>query len=135
MEKYIKEKKIDANFKKVLAERKHLVNDQYLNSFGMDELVQETLEKCKKAMKGEMRSVMTKNISNKINEILIGENANINKYIHEQSILHFISNYKSVKKDKDFIDYLIKLISFNSKYFFCGKEISKESIDDFKKHI
>ena len=66
MEKYIKEKKIDANFKKVLAERKHLVNDQYLDSFGMDELVQETLEKCKKAMKGEMRSVMTRNISNKI---------------------------------------------------------------------
>ena len=74
MEKYIKEKKIDANFKKVLAERKHLVNDQYLEPFGMDELVQETLEKCKRAMKGEMRSVMTKNISNKINELLIEEN-------------------------------------------------------------
>ena len=133
MEKYIKEKKIDANFKKVLAERKLLVNDQYLEPFGMDKLVQETLEKCKKAMKGEMRSVMTKNISNRINEILIGENAKIKKYIYEQSILDFTSNYKIVKNDEDFMDYLIKLISFNIIYF-CEKKIcSKESIDYFKK--
>ena len=132
MEKYIKEKKIDANFKKVLAERKLLVNDQYLEPFGMDELVHETLEKCKKAMKGEMRSVMTKNISNKINENLIGENENIKDNIYEQSIVDFTSNYKRVKNDEDFMDYLIKLISFNIKHF-CEKEICKESIDYFKK--
>ena len=77
MQKYIKDKNIDANFIRVLAERKHLVNDNYLEAFGMDELVKETLEKCKKAMKGEMRSVMTKNITNNLEEILINENSDI----------------------------------------------------------
>ena len=73
MQQYIKDKNIDANFIRVLAERKHLVNDQFLEAFGMDELIKETLEKCKKAMKGEMRSVMTNNITKNIKEILINE--------------------------------------------------------------
>ena len=62
MKKYIENKNIDAQFIKILAERKELVNNQYLEAFGLDELVNETLKKCKKAMKGEMRSVMTNNI-------------------------------------------------------------------------
>ena len=132
MQKYIKEKNIDANFIKVLAERKHLVNDKYLEAFGMDELVKETLEKCKKAMKGEMRSVMTKNITDNLNEILISENSYIITYIYEQRILDFISNYKTVKNDNDFINYLIYLVSFNIIFFLDKKEMSRESADKIK---
>lgn len=132
MQKYIKEKNIDANFIKVLAERKHLVNDNYLEAFGMNELVKETLEKCKKAMKGEMRSVMTNNITKNINEILVNENSYIYEYINEQRILDFISNYKTVKNDNDFINYLIYLVSFNIRFFLDKKEMSIESADKIK---
>jgi predicted GTPase len=126
MQKYIKEKNIDANFIKVLAERKELVNNSYLEAFGMDELVKVTLEKCKKAMRGEMRSVMTDNISKNIKEILINENSYIIDYIYQQRILDFVSNYKTVRNDNDFVDYIIYLINFNIK-FFLDKEMSKES--------
>jgi predicted GTPase len=126
MQKYIKEKNIDANFIKVLAERKELVNNSYLEAFGMDELVKVTLEKCKKAMRGEMRSVMTDNISKNIKEILINENSYIIDYIYQQRILDFVSNYKTVRNDNNFVDYIIYLISFNIK-FFLDKGMSKES--------
>jgi hypothetical protein len=131
MQKYIKEKNIDANFIKVLAERKELVNNSYLEAFGMDELVKVTLEKCKKAMRGEMRSVMTDNISKNIKEILINENSYIIEYIYQQRIIDFISNYKTVRNDNDFVDYIIYLISFNIK-FFLDKEMSKESASYLK---
>ena len=68
MKNYIKEKNIAAEFIKILAERKELVNGQYLEPFGLDELINETLKKCKQAMKGEMRSVMTNKIANNISE-------------------------------------------------------------------
>ena len=132
MQQYIKEKNIDANFIRVLAERKHLVNDQFLEAFGMDELIKETLEKCKKAMKGEMRSVMTDNITKNIKEILINENSHIIEFIYQKRISDFISNYKTVKKDYDFKNYLIRLVSFNILYFLDKKEISRESADYLK---
>ena len=126
MQKYIKEKNIDANFIRVLAERKELVNHSYLEAFGMDELIKVTLDKCKKAMRGEMRSVMTKNISKNINEILINENSYIIDYIYQQRIIDFVSNYRTVRNDNDFLDYIIYLINFNIK-FFLNKEMSKDS--------
>jgi predicted GTPase len=132
MQKYIKEKNIDANFIKVLAERKHLVNDNYLEAFGMDELIKETLEKCKKAMRGEMRSVMINNIAKNLEEILINENSYIIQYIYEQRIVDFISNYKTVKNDNSFINYLIYLISFNIIFFLDKKEMSRGSADNLK---
>ena len=131
MQEYIKEKNIDANFIRVLAERKELVNHSYLEAFGMDELVKVTLDKCKKAMRGEMRSVMTKNISKNINEILINENSYIIDYIYQQRIIDFVSNYRTVRNDNDFIDYIIYLVNFNSK-FFLNKDISKNSANYLK---
>ena len=132
MQQYIKDKNIDANFIRVLAERKHLVNDQFLEAFGMDELIKETLEKCKKAMKGEMRSVMTNNITKNIKEILINENSYIIEYIYQQRIIDFISNYKTVKNDYDFKNYLIHLVSYNIQYFLDKKEMSRKSADYLK---
>ena len=132
MQQYIKDKNIDANFIRVLAERKHLVNDQFLEAFGMDELIKETLEKCKKAMKGEMRSVMTNNITKNIKEILINENSYIIEYIYQQRIIDFISNYITVKNDNDFKNYLIHLVSYNIQYFLDKKEMSRESADYLK---
>ena len=62
MKQCIKQKNIEADFLEVLAERKELVNKTYLEQFGLDELIIKTLEKCKAALQGDMRSVMTNKI-------------------------------------------------------------------------
>ena len=50
MAQYIKERNIDATFIKVLAEKKELDNNTYIGSFGLDNLLNETLKKCKEAI-------------------------------------------------------------------------------------
>ena len=117
MKQYIKNKQIEANFIKVLAERKKLVNNNYLEPFGLDNLVKQTLDSCKKALKGDMRTVMTNKIEKHILNLLLLKNKYISNYIYEESILNFISNYKILKKDDDFINYIIDLFEYNIKYF------------------
>ena len=131
MQNYIKQLKINVNFIKILSERKKLVNNNYLEAFGLDELITLTLEKCKKAMRGEMRSVMTKNITKYLENRIFEENNNIKEYIYENAILDFISNYKYVKKDEEFIDYIISLFGINV-FYFLEKEMGSKSYNYFK---
>lgn len=88
MNEYIKKRKINATFIKVLAERKKLVNNTYLEAYGLDDLLKETLIKCKKVIQGDMRTVMSNKISENIKDILIQENSYIKKYINEVNILN-----------------------------------------------
>ena len=118
MKKYIKEININEKFIKVLAERKKLIDKNYLEAFGLDELLNETFKKCKLAIKGDMHSVMTNNISQHIKNILTEENSSIKKYITEQVILFFIKDYKNVKNDDEFKKYIIDIYESNIKYFF-----------------
>ena len=133
MRDYIKEKNIDGKFLKILAERKELVNGQYLEPFGLDELINETLKKCKQAMNGEMRSVMTNNISLNISNKIKEENKYISKYINETSLVKIISMYKGVLSDENFISFIINLLGTNVEYFL-EKNISQKSFDFFKKN-
>lgn len=133
MEKYIKEKKINATFIKVLAERKKLVNQTYLEQYGLDDLLKETLKKCKQAMQGDMRSVMANNISNYIKDTLIKENSYIRQYINEISVSNFIGSIYNILNDENFEKYIIDIYQNNIKYFFEKKEIkNKESFNAFK---
>jgi len=127
MSRHIKESKIEGEFIKVLAERKKLTDGNYLNSFGLSELLKETLNKCKKALKGEMRTVMADNISKSIRNKLIEHNSHIKKYINEQTILDFIKEYK-IKTDDEFIDYILKIYGNNIKYFLNGNIKEKNII-------
>ena len=120
MAHHIKESHIDGEFIKVLAERKKLTNGNYLNSFGLSELLSETLKKCKKALKGEMRTVMVDNIAKYIQNNLQLQNTHVKKYINEKTILDFIKEYK-VKTDDEFIDYIINIYGNNNKYFLDNK--------------
>ena len=120
MASHIKESHIDGEFIKVLAERKKLTNGNYLNSFGLSELLSETLKKCKKALKGEMRTVMVDNIAKYIQNNLQLQNTHVKKYINEKTILDFIKEYK-VKTDDEFIDYIINIYGNNNKYFLDNK--------------
>ena len=117
MKKYIKEININEKFIKILAERKKLIDKNYLEAFGLDELLNETFKKCKSAIKGDMHSVMTNNIFQHIKNILTEENSNIKKYITEQVILNFIKDYKNVKNDDEFKEYIIDIYESNIKYY------------------
>ena len=108
MFRHIKASNIEGEFIKVLAKRKKLTNVNYLDSFGLSEILKEKLNKLKKALKGEMRTVMVDNISKHIRNILKGDNSHIKNYINEKAILDFIKEYK-IKTDDEFIDYILKM--------------------------
>ena len=122
MQNYIKEKNIDANFIKVLAERKKLVNNSYLSPFGKEELIKKTLEKCKNALKGKMFSVITKNMSEYILQILKEQNDLDKQYIYRKMKLSVTQNYTSVREKDNFIEFVIYLLGFNIIIFFERKE-------------
>ena len=126
MSRHIKSSNIEGEFIKILAERKKLTNGSYLDSFGLSDLLEETLNKCKKALKGEMRTVMVDNISKHIINILKEQNSRVKKYINENTILDFIKEYK-IKTDDEFIDYILKMYGKNIKYFL-DKNIKEKNI-------
>ena len=130
MAKYIKDQHIEGYYIKILAERKRLTNGTILEPFGLDELIKETLKKCRKALKGDMCSVMSNNISQEIEKILQKENSEFPSYIKEKAVLDFVDNYK-VKKDEDFINYIVKIFGFNIEYFL-EKKMNKNSESIFK---
>ena len=132
MKNYIKEKNIDAKFLKILAERKELVNGQYLEPFGLDELINETLKKCRQAMKGEMRSVMTNNIASNITNKIKEENKYILKYVFESSVKKLIMTFYKVLDDENFIKFIISLLGKNIECFL-EKTMNTKSYEFLKK--
>ena len=130
MENYIKEHNIDAKFLMVLAEEKKLTNGKSLSPKGLNELVYITLDKCRKALKGEMRSVILKNISSNIVRKIKTENSYIRNYILEKNILDLINNYLILKEDDDFIKHLINIFGDNI-LFFLNKPMSNENYNHF----
>ena len=109
MQRYIKDKKIDASFIQVLAERKELVNNHFMEPFGLSDLMSHSLDKTKSALKGEMRSVMTKNIETTISSSLKKENIYINNYSFENIILKFCQEYNNLQSDDNCLEFIISL--------------------------
>ena len=131
MKDYINKQNIDCtDFIKVLAYDKNICDGQILKSFGTNELLSLTLNKCKKALKGDMHSVMTNQISRDIANNIKNENSNIKDYIYEQSILNFIKGY-NFKSDEDFQNIVIDIYGYNINYYL-NKNISKETISIIK---
>ena len=124
MKEYIKKINIEVNFIEVLAKRKELVQNQgALEPFGIDELIKETLKKCKKALNGEMFSVITESISKKIIEMLEKQNFSDKDYITRMMKLSFINNFGSCANKETFLHFIIHLLGFNIKIFFEKKEL------------
>ena len=115
MAKYIKDKRIEGYYIKILADRKKLTNRTFLEPFGLDELIRETLKKYGKALQGDMRSVMSNNISQEIEKILQKENSENPSYIKENAV-NFVDGYK-FKNDNDFLIYIIKIFGYNIEFF------------------
>ena len=131
MREYIKTKKIQADFIQVLAERKK-INKNFVEPFNLDILLNETLNKCRKALKGEMNSLMAENISNHLNNLILNENEKTANYIREKIILDFIEDY-NIESDFHFKNYIFDNIFGKSIKIFLDKtNISPDSLNFLK---
>lgn len=110
------------NFIKVLAEK-----TETLEAFGKDNLLKETMERCTKALQGEMIKLMTQKISKDVENIMLKNNEKNRTKVKECIINEFIENYKIVKTNKDFIGYIIEILTKNLLKFY---EKYKESISN-----
>ena len=125
MKKYILANIECNDFVKILAQDIKAIGNQVIKSFGIDELINKTLDRCKEALNGDMRSVMTNQILSKIEKELITENHKIKKYIFERTILKFIQGYE-VQNDENFLKKIITIYGYNTHYYL-GKDISEQT--------
>ena len=125
MQQYIKENQIEADFVKVLALEIPLPNKQSIKPFGLDQLVETTLNNCRKALNGDLRSVMINNIAQSIKKDLTLKVSKISQYINEKTILDCIKEEK-VKSSDEFQNYIINIYGNNVKYFL-EHEMDKKS--------
>ena len=125
MKKYIIGKIECNDFVKILAEDIKAVGNNLLKSFGIDELIEKTLSKCKEALNGDMRSVMTNLISSRIERELIIGNNKIKNYIFERTILKFIKGYE-IQSDDNFLKYIITIYGHNTHYYL-KQDISEQT--------
>jgi hypothetical protein len=93
-----------------------------VKSYGLDVLIQKTLRECKEALNGDLHYVMTKNISDEMNDNLVKENAKIKNYIKEKNILDFTKNY-NCNDESEFQDYIINIYGKNINCFL-NRELS-----------
>ena len=116
MKKFVKEKKIEGDFIQILAQRKK-INNAYVEPFNLEILLQETINKCRKALKGEMKSIMASNISTHLKKLIKEENEKKFLFVHEKIVLDFVENY-NLNSDFHFQQYIIDNIFGKSiKYF------------------
>ena len=135
MKQYIKEKKIKGDFIEVLAERKK-INGNYIEAFNLDILLQETLNKCRKALKGEMNSIMNRNIGLHLKDLMTKENEAISNFIHEKIIIDFIEKEKYILKPKNqFNIYIINNFFRKTINYFLDKNMSESSSNILKSEL
>ena len=131
MKKFVKEKKIEGDFIQILAQRKK-INNAYVEPFNLEILLQETINKCRKALKGEMKSIMASNISTHLKKLIKEENEKKFLFVHEKIVLDFVENY-NLNSDFHFQQYIIDNIFGKSIKYFLEKDIMNESSSNFIK--
>ena len=131
MKKFVKEKKIEGDFIQILAQRKK-INNSYVEPFNLEILLQETINKCRKALKGEMKSIMASNISTHLKKLIKEENEKKFLLVHEKIVLDFVENY-NLNSDFHFQQYIIDNIFGKSIKYFLEKDIMNESSSNFIK--
>ena len=129
--KNVQENNYANDYISILARKVELPNGTFLESFGLPELLEKTLNVCKKALNGDLHSVMTSNIVDYIYNNLKLENSKINKCIKEKNILNFIQKYNNFKNKDEFQNYIIKVYGRNINYFL-NKELSFNGINVIK---
>ena len=125
MKDYINENYKNSNFVNVLAKdiNKH-------KAYGDKELLKKTMGRCTKALQGEMIKLMTQKISEDVKQFMIKKNEDNRIKINKCIIDEFIKNYKTVKNDNDFIEYIIDILKNNLLIFYENymESISNETL-------
>ena len=102
----IKENFKDINFIPVLAKG----IEKIIESFGLDDLLEETLKICKKSTKGDIYQKIRKISSNKIENILRERNKLIKIKSNNIIVKKFVDNFKKVLSEKEFIEFIYCLL-------------------------
>ena len=131
MKQYVQEKKIEGIFIPILALEVESPNGTPTKPFGLDKLVEITLDSCRKALNGDIKSVTTKSISQTIGDILKKKNSEIRENIKEKTILDFVKENK-VKSEIEYQEYLINMYGNNIYYFLNKKNMTNKSISLIK---
>ena len=104
--------------------------------FGLEELLDITLNMCKKALKGEIFKSIKGLISEEIKKIFKKINENIKNDVNNEIVSKFINDYNKILDDKNFLNYIYKLLEI----VFIGymknnkeqKKLSSKSIADLE---
>ena len=119
MKKYIEENKNckEMDFIEVLpVENREIQANRTFIPFGRENLIEKTLLKCSKSLKGDMITLMTNNISHSVKEMMLKLNKEIEKEIIA-IVENKIKDFKTVLSDEALKSYVVKLFE-NSIYHF-----------------
>ena len=104
-----------------------LPNGNIRRSIGCDKLMKITIDKIMESLRGNMQLIMVKNIKEEIIRQIRNENHKIKNDIIEEIVNDFIFNYREVKNDSMFINYLLTILGRKLTKFF--KNISNTSLN------
>lgn len=111
-----------------------------MKSYGLDNLLNKTLEVCQSADKGDvlikMKTIVVENITNVFNKI----NNDIKIFNVNNIVYKFMNEFTKVLKDKELVDYIFTLLeNFLSEYMKFdkneNKQLSQKGKDNLKKSI
>lgn len=108
----------------IIAEKIDYNNGNYSDAYGLDKLLDLTIKKCREAFNGDMKKVMTKNITQYIKNNLWKKNAEIKTFIRNKMILDILDNDAA---RRNFEDYIPDLYYYNIGYFLDKDRMEKET--------
>ena len=127
MREFIYNQKIDVLFVETVAEDIIIDdNNNCIKPYGKEELLKTTLEISAQCLKGQLITLMVKNISKDLLKELKEENKK-NENDIKTIINDFINNYKNVLKDGYFIQYIINIIIKSLEKFYDENKISNKT--------
>ena len=106
----IKNLNIDVSTIKVMAKADKDNDGQIIRSFGRKKLLNLTLKKCTKALKGKMIDIMTNSISNDLKKNIHDENNKNRNENFKKNIVEFVDKYEQILCENNFKDYLINFL-------------------------
>ena len=119
------------DFVKVLAKRLKIYGDVYVEPFGLEELVDLTIKKCKRAFEGDMKAVMIENMSNYIERKIKLNTLNDNQLIK-------LNDNENDIEGNNFREYIKDLYKYNIQHFLNNDDFKNETItlinSEFIKH-
>ena len=133
MKKYISTQIDCKDFVEILADDIKAVSGQVIKSFGISNLINITLNRCKEALNGDIRTVMTNQILYNIENTLKNENEIIKNHIFEKLVINFTKRFY-IQSVESFQQNIINLIGYNVNYFL-NKKLEEQSISLIKNGI